>query len=68
MKYFSKPLIIILILIPVGLFISFLDKKVISAFLSTNQISDNYLFIGSLVIAISIIIFIVLKFDKKINS
>ena len=68
MKYFSKPLIIILILIPVGLFISFLDKKVISGFLSTNQISDHYLFIGSLVIAITIIIFIVLKFDKKINS
>ena len=66
MKYFSKPLIIILILIPVGLFISFLDKKIISGF-STNQISDHYLFIGSLVIAISIIIFIVLKFDKKIN-
>lgn len=68
MKYFSKPLIIILILIPVGLFISFLDKKVISGFLSTSQISDHFLFIGSLVIAISIIIFFVLKFDKKINS
>ena len=68
MNSFLKRFKFILILIPVFIFISFLDKKIISGFLSTNEISDHYLFIGSLFIVISILIYYVLRFDNKINS
>ena len=68
MNSFLKRFKFILILIPVSIFISFLDKKIISGFLSTNEIPDHYLFIGSLFIAISILIYYVLRFDNKINS
>ena len=68
MNSFLKRFKFILILIPVSIFISFLDKKIISGFLSTNEIPDHYLFIGSLFVAISILIYYVLRFDNKINS
>ena len=68
MNSFLKRFKFILILIPVSIFISFLDKKIISGFLSTNKIPDHYLFIGSLFIVISILIYYVLRFDNKINS
>ena len=68
MNSFLKRFKFILILIPVSIFISFLDKKIISGFLSTNEIPDHYLFIGSLVVVISILIYYVLRFDNKINS
>ena len=68
MNSFSKRFKFILILIPVFIFISFLDKKIISGFLSTNEIPDHYLFIGSLFVVISILIYCVLRFDNKINS
>ena len=57
----------VIILIPLAIFISFLDKKIISGFLATNQIPDHYLFIGSLIVVISVLIFTVLRFDKNIN-
>ena len=68
MNSFLKRFKFILILIPESIFISFLDKKIISGFLSTNEIPDHYLFIGSLFIVISILIYYVLRFDNKINS
>ena len=68
MNSFLKRFKFTLILIPVSIFISFLDKKIISGFLSTNEIPDHYLFIGSLFIVISILIYYVLRFDNKINS
>lgn len=68
MNSFLKRFKFILILIPVFIFISFLDKKIISGFLSTNEIPDHYLFIGSLFVVISILIYYVLRFDNKINS
>lgn len=68
MNSFLKRFKFILILIPVSIFISFLDKKIISGFLSTNEIPDHYLFIGSLFVAISILIYYILRFDNKINS
>ena len=68
MNSFLKRFKFILILIPISIFISFLDKKIISGFLSTNEIPDHYLFIGSLFIVISILIYYVLRFDNKINS
>jgi drug/metabolite transporter (DMT)-like permease len=57
----------VIILLPLAIFISFLDKKIISGFLATNQIPDHYLFIGSLIVVISVLIFTVLRFDKNIN-
>ena len=57
-----------LILIPLAIFISFLDKKILSGFLATNQIPDHYLFICSLVVVISVLILAVLRFDKNVNS
>ncbi len=68
MNSFLKRFKFILILIPVSIFISFIDKKIISGFLSTNEIPDHYLFIGSLVVVISILIYYILRFDNKINS
>lgn len=57
-----------LILIPLAIFISFLDKKILSGFLETNQIPDHYIFIGSLVVVIGVLILAVLRFDKNVNS
>ena len=57
----------VIILLPLAIFISFLDKKIISGFLATNQIPDHYLFIGSLIVVISVLIFTVLRFDKNLN-
>jgi len=57
----------VIILLPLAIFISFMDKKIISGFLATNQIPDHYLFIGSLIVVISVLIFTVLRFDKNIN-
>ena len=65
---FLKRFKFIIILLPLALFISFLDKKVLMGFLSSNEIPDHYVFIGSLVIVICILIFAVLSFDKNVNS
>jgi hypothetical protein len=35
----------ILLLIPIGLFIAFLDGKILEGFLATNEIPDHYIFI-----------------------
>ena len=61
---FMKRFKFLFILLPLALFISFLDKKVLMGFLSSNEIPDHYIFIGSLVIVICILIFAVLRFEK----
>jgi len=68
MKSFLKRFKFALILLPLAFFISFLDKKILTGFLSSNEIPDHYIFIGSLVVVISILIFAVLRFDKNVNS
>ncbi|MBF11107.1 MAG: hypothetical protein CMC63_02630 [Flavobacteriaceae bacterium] len=68
MKSFLNRFKFTFILIPVALFISFLDKKIISGFLSSNEIPDHYLFIGSLLVVIITLIYVVLRFDKNTNS
>ncbi|OUW35263.1 MAG: hypothetical protein CBD39_00985 [Flavobacteriaceae bacterium TMED179] len=65
---FVKRFKFVIILLPLALFISFLDKKVILGFLSSNEVPDHYLFLGSLVIVICVLIFAVLRFDKNLNS
>lgn len=65
---FMKRFKFLFILLPLALFISFLDKKVLTGFLSSNEIPDHYIFLGSLVIVICILIVAVLRFDKNVNS
>jgi len=68
MKSFVKRFKFALILIPLALFISFLDEKILQGFLASSEIPDHYIYIGSLVVAISILIFAVLRFEKNVNS
>ena len=68
MKSFVKRFKFALILFPLALFISFLDEKILQGFLASNEIPDHYIYIGSLVVAISILIFAVLRFEKNVNS
>ena len=65
---FMKRFKFIFILLPLALFIYFLDKKVLMGFLSSNEIPDHYIFLGSLVIAICMLIFAVLRLDKNVNA
>ena len=65
---FLKRFKFLIILIPLVLFISLLDKKILLGFLSSNEIPDHYIFIGSLVIVVCVLIFAVLRFDKNVNS
>ena len=53
MKHRLKKLSFILILIPLGVIIRFVDQKVTEeGFLSTNSISDHYLFVTGLVMIV----------------
>tara|TARA_E500000178_G_C16486983_1_gene515627 strand:+ start:268 stop:471 length:204 start_codon:yes stop_codon:yes gene_type:complete len=58
----------LLLLIPLTLFISLLDGEILKGFLSTRELSDHYSYIGLLVVAVIVIIYFVLQFDKKSNS
>ncbi|MDG1762950.1 MAG: hypothetical protein P8H38_06875 [Flavobacteriaceae bacterium] len=58
----------LLLLVPLALFISLLDNEVLKGFLSTGKTLDHYGYIGVLVVAVVLIIFFVLQFDKKTNS
>jgi len=58
----------LLFLLPLALFISFLDKEILEGFLSTGETLDHYRYLGVLVIAVGVIIYFVLQFDKKSNS
>ena len=68
MKSFVKRFKFALILLPLALFISFLDEKILQGFFATSEIPDHYIYIGSLVVAISILILAVLRFEKNVNS
>ncbi|MFQ3341009.1 MAG: hypothetical protein ACI9TK_000664 [Flavobacteriaceae bacterium] len=68
MKNKIKKIKFILILIPLALFISILDKKTIDGFLSTNETSDHFIFLGILVTVVSILLMIILKHEKDINK
>jgi hypothetical protein len=59
----------ILLLIPLGIVIRFVDHKVTQdGFLSTNAIADHYLFIAGLVVIVIALLAVVLYFDKQSNS
>jgi len=56
----------LLLLIPLGIVIRFIDQKVTQdGFLSTNAISDHYLFISGLVVVVIVLLNAILYFDKK---
>ena len=68
MKKKLKKLSFILILIPLGIIIRFVDQKVTKeGFLSTNAISDHYLFVLGLVIIVIGLLAAILYFDKHSN-
>ena len=68
MKERLKKLSFVLILIPLGIIIRFVDQKVTKeGFLSTNAISDHYLFVTGLVIIVIGLLAAILYFDKQSN-
>ena len=64
----TKRLGFLLILIPLGLFIRYLDLQVFDGFLADNQTKDHFKFIGVLVVVVAVLLSAVLYFDKKTNS
>jgi hypothetical protein len=57
-----------LILIPLALIITIMDKTIINGFLSTNKILDHYIFITVLVSVVIILLLIIFRYDKNINK
>ena len=55
----------ILILIPLGGFIYFIDKKLTNGLLDDNEFSDHLFLVGTLIIVVSILLAIVVNIDKK---
>ena len=68
MKKKKRDLRFILILIPLALIITIMDKTIINGFLSTNKILDHYLFITILVSVVIILLLIIFRYDKNINK
>ena len=68
MKKKVRDLRFILILIPLALVITIMDKTIINGFLSTNKILDHYIFLTDLVSVVIILLVIIFRYDKKINK
>ena len=69
MKEKLKKFRFLLLLIPLGIIIRFVDQKVTQdGFLSTNTIADHYIFIASLVVIVIALLGAILYFDKQSNS
>ena len=63
-----KKLRFLLLLIPIGIIIRYVDIEITkNGFLSTNEKSDHFVFIGGLVFLVIGLILVVLFFDKKSN-
>ena len=63
-----KKLRFLLLLIPLGIIIRYVDIEITkNGFLSTNEKSDHFVFIGGLVFLVIGLILVVLFFDKKSN-
>ena len=59
----------LLLLIPLGVIIRYVDQKVTQdGFLSSNSIADHYVFIAGLVIIVIGLLAAILYFDKHSNS
>ncbi len=68
MKKKMRDLRFMLILIPLALIITIMDKTIINGFLSTNKILDHYIFITVLVSVVIILLLIIFRYDKNINK
>ena len=68
MKKKIKDLRFMLILIPLALIITVMDKTIINGFLSTNKILDHYIFITVLVSVVIILLLIIYRYDNNINK
>ena len=55
----------ILILIPLGGFIYFIDNKLTNGLLDDNKFSDHLFLVGTLIIVVSVLLAIVVNIDKK---
>ena len=68
MKEKIKKFRFILILIPLGIIIRFVDISVTQyGFLSTNAVADHYMLIAGLVITVVGLLAAILYFDKQSN-
>ena len=63
-KFFSRNKFI-LILVPLGLFIVFINKKLNTGFLSSSKIENHYIFVGLLLFIVFILLFTILRIDKN---
>ena len=69
MKEKLKKFRLILLLIPLGIVIRYVDQKVTQdGFLSTNAIGDHYIFIAGLVFIVIGLLAAILYFDQQSNS
>lgn len=55
----------LLILIPLALFIRFIDLEIMSGFLASNDTNDHFKYMGLLVLVVALLLGAVLYFDKK---
>ncbi len=68
MLNFIKKLRFLLLLIPLGIIIRYVDLEITKGgFLSSNEKSDHFMFIGGLVFLVLGLLVVVLYFDKKSN-
>ena len=59
----------ILLIIPLGIVIIYIDQKIIQdGFLSTNEIGDHYIFIAGLVAIVIGLLATILYYDKQSKS
>lgn len=69
MKEKLKKFRFILLLIPLGIVIRYVDQKVTQdGFLSSNAIGDHYIFIACLVVIVIGLLAAILYFDQQSNS
>jgi preprotein translocase subunit SecE len=62
---FRSKWIVVLILVPLGLFIYGIDKKLSQDFIEGPKSSDHLYIIGLLVIVVSILLTVILNIDKN---
>lgn len=64
MKTSFRKLHFLLILIPLGLFIRFIDIEITQGFLATNETDDHLKYMLGLVIVVAVLLAAVLYFEK----
>ena len=65
MKISFQKLRFLFILIPLALFIRFLDLEIMSGFLATNETNDHFKYMALLVAVVAVLLGVVLYLEKK---